>query len=295
MFTVASFAGTGLSLTLTQHLVEAANYSKSRGTWSSYGTVKKHLVNCQKELEIKFSFPMSSNQVLVFLAWLIRRNLKASTMNSYISALRTIHLSKGLDSQALRPPIVAAILEGRAHIDTMRMRLENKAPRLPVTPSVLRLLKACLNNWDKDDQTILLVWCVSLICFFGGFRIHEVLCKTEQSFDPCFTLLSKDIKLNKIRVQGGIVEVLQVRIKSPKEDRIGKDHIIDVYQTKSDLCPVDAFKNWQKSMPPHQLGKPAFRLPSGKPLTGRQFNNILKSLLEPHLDYSKGKISSHSF
>ena len=238
---------------------------------------------------------MTSDQVLVFIAWLIKRNLAGKTINSYLSGLRTIHLTKGVDSPALRPPIVNAILEGRAHIDSIRSRLNGKAQRLPVTPSVLKLLQACLNNSDNDDQTILLIWCVCLVCFFGGFRIHEILCRQENTFDPCFTLMSQDIRIGKFKVRGEDVETLQIQIKSPKEDRTGKDHIIDVYETKGDLCPVRAYKNWINSGPPCAANKPAFRLPNGKPLTGRRFNRILKTLLSPHLDYSKGGISSHSF
>ena len=154
---------------------------------------------------------MTTSQILAFLAWLVKRNLAANTINSYLSALRTIHLTKEVDCDALRPPIVAAILEGRAHIDSVRMRLENKAQRLSVTPSVLRLLRVCLNSWDKDDQTIHLIWSICLICFFGGFWIHEILSRLEGSFDPCFTLLHQDIKIVQIRVKGLVLETLQIK------------------------------------------------------------------------------------
>ena len=43
----------------------------------------------------------------------------------------------------------------------------------------------------RDQQ---LVWTVSSILFHGAFRIHELLCKVQGSFDPNFTLLGKDIE-----------------------------------------------------------------------------------------------------
>ena len=132
---------------------------------------------CQEEMNFKFSFPMGTNQTLLFIAWLVRRGLKAATIDNYISGLRTIHLTKGVDQPALRPAIVAAVVKGRSHIDTVRKRLENKPTRLPVTVSVLKLLRATLNNWDETEQMVWLVWAVCLISFFGAFRIHELLAK----------------------------------------------------------------------------------------------------------------------
>ena len=43
------------------------------------------------------------------------------------------------------------------------------------------------------------------------------------------------------------------------------------------------------------IRKPAFLKPNGSPLTGREFNDILKKLLSPYIDYNKSKISTHSF
>ena len=276
-------------------MARSANYSLAKDTWSSYRTVKRHMERCQRDLNIKFSFPMEANQTLCFIAWLLNRKIKSCTIRCYLSGLRTIHLTKGLDQPALRPPIINSILDGRAHIDTIRKRLENKPVRLPVTVAVLKLLRSTLNDWQESEQMIRLVWAVCLIAFFGGFRIHELLTKNQSSYDPAFTLLTNDVKVEKIRTKNGTQEILQVKLKSPKEDRIGKDIIVDVYETKTGFCPVRAYKKWKNTCPPLSRGKPAFRQPNGIPLTGRKFNIILKKMLSPHLDYKKGKISSHSF
>ena len=141
----------------------------------------------------------------------------------------------------------------------------------------------------------LLVWAVCLICFFGGFRIHEILSKTKRYFDPAFTLLGKDIKVAKVKVGKESLSVLQVLIKSPKEDRIGNKIIVDIYETKGKFCPVKYFQRWMESKPPCSNNKPAFLKPDGSPFSGSDFNRILRSLLSPHLDYNKTKISTHSF
>ena len=112
---------------------------------------------------------MNTNQVVCFVAWLLRRGLKSSTINAYLSGLRTIHLAKGFDQPALRPNIVNSIIEGKAHIETIKRRLNSQPPRLPVTIKVLKLLKATLNKWNECDHVRLLIWSVALICFLTGF------------------------------------------------------------------------------------------------------------------------------
>ena len=153
---------------MCDQLANAANHSLSNSTWSMYKTVKNHLEKCQKDLNVRFSFPMSNNQVLCFIAWLLKRNLSAKTINSYVSGLRTIHLVKGLDNPALRQPIVTAIIEGKAHLDIVKKRLQNKPKRMPITLNLLKLIKATINVWEDSDQMGLLIWSVCLICFLGG-------------------------------------------------------------------------------------------------------------------------------
>ena len=91
------------------------------------------------------------------------------------------------------------------------------------------------------------------------------------------------------------MSTLQILIKSPKEDRIGKEVVVDLYETKGKYCPVKYFKKWLDSDPSISNTKPAFLKPNGAPLTGREFNKILRQLLSPHINYQKMKISTHSF
>ena len=105
-------------------------------------------------------------------------------------------------------------------------------------------------------------------------------------FDPAFTLLARDVRLDKFKTRNGTIEVLQIKFKSPKEDRVGREMIVDVYATN---------KRWLERSPPISQNKPAFRQPDGTPLTGRRLNQILKALLSPHVDYTKWGVSTHSF
>ena len=78
--------------------------------------------------------------------------------------------------------------------------------------------------------------------FFGGFRIHEILSQKQMTFDPAFTLLNKDIKIVTIKIGNRETNLLQVLVKSPKEDRIGRNIIVDVYETNGQFCPIKYYK-----------------------------------------------------
>ena len=171
----------------------------------------------------------------------------------------------------------------------------NKKPkRLPVTASVMRLLKLELSKIEENKQDIRLYWTVSCIAFFGGFRIHELLCRKQDSFDPSFSLLGKDLKLVTSKVNNSEHKVIQLKLKSPKENKKGTSIIIDVYANLGDFCPVKALEKWMKTAI-IDMNLPLFRKTDGTPLTGRKFNIILKNCLSKHIPYEAGSISSHSF
>ena len=63
---------------LTEVLMMAANNSLAVSTWKSYRTVQKHLERCEKHYGITFSFPMKTDQTLMFIAYLFEeRGVKA--------------------------------------------------------------------------------------------------------------------------------------------------------------------------------------------------------------------------
>ena len=91
------------------------------------------------------------------------------------------------------------------------------------------------------------------------------------------------------------VTIIQVKIKSPKTDRIGVDTIIDVYESKGPLCPIIDFFKWKQIASHLSNSTPAFRDETGRPLTGASFNNSLKLYLGKYINYKTSRITSHSF
>ena len=249
-------------------------------------------MQCQKDNKCEFDLPISRDNVLLFIDWLVRtRGVKGNTINSYLSGVRQLHVVRGLEPPVIRDGFVNLIIKGKMNKDAAEKRKGTEKGRLPVTLNVMMLLKKLIRQWEKPEMEKLLVWVVCTLAFAGSFRISELLCNTERTFDPCHTLLAEDVlerKDNTGRV------VLNVRLKCPKEARDARPTVVDVFETNGPTCPVKAWKKWV-CRTDRKNGTPLFRNVTGTPLTGKKLNGYLKGLLEPYLDYSKGRITTHSF
>ena len=272
-------------------LDELYSYGLAKGTWSSYKTAEGLLKQCCEEKDIEKKLPLEENTVLAFVHWLaFKRGSKASTIDTYLSGIRQLHVERGLPTDNIRTDRVKTILKGLKNKNLAEDRKEGVEKRKPITTDILLVLKGKLAEADMNGRDQRLVWTVSSILFHGAFRVHELLCKKQSSFDPDFTLLGRDVKLV---TQGGR-EVLQLRIKAPKEQKVGKDVIVDVYSTDSELCPVRAFKKWIK-VKGMEDELPLFRFSSGIPLTGKKFNEVVRDRLKGEVENIEKLFSSHSF
>ena len=295
MYSEASFAGMNVDRKWRSLLAETANHGLSRGTWSSYKTALSSLKACELETGANMSFPLSDRQVLTFIAWLADRGLSQKTISVYLAGVRQCHLVEGVDLPTLRTPLVNMVLEGKKHVDLGLKKLNGDTSRLPMTPTLMKLLKEELRTDKIHPQMKLLLWAVATLAFNGGFRIHELLCRISSTYDPSISLLGRDIIIKSCTIKGQKVDTLQVLLKSEKKDRIGVSTIVDVYSSGGALCPLRAYKKWKASDPPSSTRKPAFCEPDGKPLTGKEFNVYLKKYLAKYTKNSKRKITSHSF
>jgi hypothetical protein len=280
-----------LSVEAKESLAKLANFGVAKSTWSSYRTAEKMLLMCQQETRTSFTFPITRDNVLVFIDWLIRsRKVKGTTINSYLSGIRQLHIARGMDPPNIRDGFINLVLKGKMNKDAAEKRSGTQRTRLPVTVNVMMLLKKLVRQWDKTIMEKLLVWAVCTLAFAGSFRIGELLCGREGQFDPDYTLLTEDVTecLNSVN------KMLSIRLKCPKETKSASPTIVDVFESKGPLCPVKAWSRW-KERARTQRGRPLFVLESGTPLTGRKLNSYLKTLLEPYIDYNKGSITTHSF
>jgi len=277
-----------------QQLATLTSFSLAKKTWATYRTAETMLAKCCKANNIKKDLPISEGTAITFILWLaFDRGVKAATINSYLAGVRQLHIMKGVEPPKLRTDLVSMALRGQEHRDQAAKRLNPHKERQPVTPDILLLLKARLSESDFLPVDQRLVWTVCSLAFFGAFRGIELLCRSEKQFDPAFNLLAEDIVVVDDSQSGG--RALQLKIKSPKEDKKGRSIIVDIYQSRGDICPVAAYEKWQAMHPPSEPGLPAFRWSNGVPLTSRRLNEILKERLAGYLEGAESQYTSHSF
>ena len=244
---------------------------------------------CFKDINIPF--PLSESYIVTFVSWLNNRNLSVSTINSYLAGLRQLHLAKGLQIPNIRSDLVSLILSGKKNVDLLYP--VEKPTRIPVTPTILRILKTQITNDVLPYHDKRLYWLICTLAFHGSFRIGELLTRSPVSFDPNYTLLCSDIGTNITKIDNVPVKFLEVTLKHSKCSK-NKPVVIDIFPTNSDLCPICAYIKWFKTrVSPSNL--PAFRLSSGKALTPSNFNSKLRFWLKDYLDYSICSVSGHSF
>jgi hypothetical protein len=220
-------------------LAAVGNYGLARSTWSTYGTAERMLAKCAKDRRKKMHLPLSQDDVLEFIGWLIgERNLKAGTINSYLSGVRQLHIMKGMEPPVIRTSLVKFLLQGKSNLDSINARAEKEVKQLPITMNVMRLLKEEIRRWEVSLDQKLLAWAIATMAFHGAFHIHELLCRLESQFDPDFALLGKDVKVKDLK-EGG--RALEVKLKCPKESKAGKAVLVDIFETGGSLCPVKAY------------------------------------------------------
>ena len=274
-----------------KELSEIYEHGLARSTWSNYRTAERLLAKCCKEKGVRLELPVQENTIMAFIHWLaFNRKVRSGTIRNYLAGIRQLHIEKGITEAPFKSERVLTMLKGLKNKEMAERRRAGEEKRKPITPDILRLLKARLSTAEMKNTDKKLIWAVSSVLFHGAFRIHELVAKTESKFDPDYCLLGGDALVKEGR--DGVR--LQLKLKAPKEDKWGTSIIVDVFETGSDICPVKAFKKWRKNVR-IEKDRPLFRFSNGTSLTGRKFNEIIKERLTSVLPEAQGLISSHSF
>lgn len=253
------------------------------------------LHNCSKDLNANLEAPLSHNQLLMFIGWLLDKQVGADTINTYLAGLRQLYLSKGLNPASIRSELVTQIIKGRRHQTLSVDSIGSQKQRLPATPAILKLLKLDLLKSSENPNTKLLIWAVCTLAYNGAFRIGELLAKKQTRFNPLDTLLEDDIKIIETSVNNKKVKLIQVCLKQEKTNSSKSATIIDVFEAPGPICPVRALRKWLNCSPHTNKKLPAFRKPDGRAYTGRELNEYLSGFSQRTFPNSPGKISAHSF
>lgn len=273
-------------------LAALGNLGVAKSTWSTYRTAQTMVAKCQNDTGTDMSLPFDERKTLIFIDWLIRiRGVKGSTANSYLAGVRQLHVVKNIEPPTIRGALVKLVLKGVSNRDGIQKRRQGNTGRLPMTVSTMLIFKNTIATSHLNTADKRLLWAVATLAFAGAFRLGELLSKNESTFDPDFTLLTKDMNFSSDK-EG--VSTIHICLKCPKETRSVTPTVVDVFRNDGQICPIKAFTAWYR-LKPRRQDSPLFVFDNGTPLTGNKMNKLMRLLLGPYTDSDLGTFCGHSF
>ena len=99
--------------------------------------------------------PASEAVLCQFVTYLARDKLKHRTIKAYLSAVRFLHIENGKDDP-FKPPLLRLeyIMKGIKRCEAQQQN--GRRERLPISPSILRKIKAVWESSASDPDTVML-------------------------------------------------------------------------------------------------------------------------------------------
>ena len=219
-------------------------------------------------------FPVSQALLCYFVAHLANSGLAYQTIKTYLAAVRHAQITRGLPKPKRNEsmPKLKVVENG-----VRKIRAVNKTarPRLPITPTILRQIQAL---WlpKANEFTCIMLWAVACTCFFGFFRLGELVVPTGQSFDARLHLSVLDI----VADNPDSPRLLQIHLRRSKTDQFHAGTNVCIGRTGDDLCPVAALMAYMYLAVSGMQQGPLFQWKDGRPLTWEVIVSHIRQALQ---------------
>ena len=155
-------------------------------------------------------FPVTKHSLCRFIAYLASENLKANSINGYMSACHQLQITLGLGNPFEKPlPLLEYVLKGIKSDQAKRMPAGRS--RLPITPDILQRIWKVWNR-DPGNPDLIMLWaaCTTCFFFFGFLRSGEIVVPSAKEFEPGVHLSFGDVTLDNPEDP----QVVQINIKA---------------------------------------------------------------------------------
>lgn len=181
---------TNLDVRLLGGLVQSL-YAKSiaDSTRSAYLTAQVRYLTFCSNFGIS-PLPLSEYSLCLFSAYLANQGLQARTISAYLSGLRYLQISSGLQAPALSPwPWLHYVTRG-----IKRSQPPKDSVRLPITLSVMQKLKQVWLGKELDLASYKnhLLWALDCTAFFCFLRLGKVFPPAGNCIPPLLSDLEID-------------------------------------------------------------------------------------------------------
>ncbi len=226
---------------------------------------------------------MSERSLCLFVGHLFQAKLASQTVKCYLSAVRFAQIALGLgDPKVDSMPRLEYVTRGLKKSATQK-----KAPRLHITPPILRRLKLV---WERmsNQHDALMLWAAACICFFGFLRSGEIVVPSETGYDQSSHLSFGDVRVD----DRANPQYLEIHLKASKTDPFRQGVSVVVGRTNTDLCPVAAGLAYMAAR--GSAPGPLFKFHDGKFLTRDNLVKAVRSALSA-AGVEAAHYSGHSF
>ena len=250
----------------------------------------KKVYNTAQTLFLKFcsrlnltAMPASESTLILFVTELAQTRAHA-TLKSYLSGVRFLHITHGFPNPLANLLRLDLVLKG---IKRIKPRPPSQI-RLPITPAILRRIRAGLTQIQLSDTEEKMMWAACTLAFFAFLRCGEFTQASLTSYDSSKHLSQGDIAVN----SHDNPTVMSVRIKSSKTDQFGEGVTLYLGKGCAPLCPISSMMQYLAIRSP--APGPLFVDDSNKPLTKQAFISKVHSALSATGMSTEG-YKGHSF
>ena len=205
------------------------------------------------------------------------KGLKGQTINSYLSAVKSLHLFQGYEYPC-KTLLLASSIKGAQVLSTPVSR------KLPVTFDILQEL------FDASEvrNDSLMLKSVMTTLFFGCMRSGEICLKDDAVFDQNIHLCLADICFNEQE------KYFTLLVKRSKTDKFNTGVKIFIGCSGHKVCAYCSTKKYIASIKSSSKHSPLFVHHGCKPLRRSYFIDAVRALLTLQ-HYDANNFSGHSF
>ncbi len=279
---------------LPPYLLTFVSLHLTTSTWNSYKTSWSAYFDFIKHRGIKVCLPASSHLLHSFAHYLyVWRNLKSSTIKSYLSGLKKLHELNYRSTHCFDDPLLASYLTGIENYEALTDN--NPFCRNVITFPILQLWGHVIftSNLNEFDRTVL--WTVSLIAWWLARRMGELVSVQGSTVDLIRALTWSKVKIR----DSSHFTVLIVRPKvTDKASPVGQVLDLWAYPDDNRYCPIFFLNRLHDLYWSQGKGKDEdliFQWSSGVPVTLAAINTYLANLLTPKFNNPAVKFTCHSF
>ena len=257
----------------------------AKSTHKTYKAAERRYISFCENIGVN-PLPANESTLCYFVTWLGQEGLQHSTICTYLSGVRQIHIAHGFpDLKFDNMPRLRQVLQGIKVVAGLKGH--SKRVRLPITPSILRKVKQIwIDREDNFDRVML--WAAATTNFFTFCRSGEITISGEKTYDPHSDLSYGDISVDNSE-DPSIVSLL---IKHSKTDQAREGVKVYMGKTDDDICPVKALLHYLRLRGPRS--GPLFTWKDGSPLQKPQFNKAVRTALT-QAKLPADKFAGHSF